>query len=423
MSVTTTIKMPTRTVLVIISVISIALASSALHTYSRLNELGESLLESRAFDITSRITQNISGPQKWSSLVPWQKAFSEIFQEGNQETVLFLAVVDQSGKILIREGFPELISETSFEMVKKTLDPSIFWYEHNLPQRRGGPRWESESDFRGNRLWIGLSREPARALEDQAFRHLLISALTILTLWGLGIYLLHTFRRFLDLKSREESEKHLAILGQMSATLAHEIRNPLGAMKGLSQVALEDLEDNEKAGPMLRTVVNEAERLEGLVVDLLTFARPKEPTIQSFDLNNLVAEIVDLLSPESNREQVTIKRDGSGQILIRSDLDGLRQVLLNVLRNAVEASPKPGAVQIRIKSDKSAVTLEVQDNGPGLGTSDPEELFQPFRTTKAKGSGLGLAVCRQIMDRIGGSISLKNGQDKGAVCSIQIPAS
>ncbi len=113
----------------------------------------------------------------------------------------------------------------------------------------------------------------------------------------------------------------------------------------------------------------------------------------------------------------------ASQWMIVSDESGLRQVLLNVILNAMDVTPEGGKASVRVKRDDTAgqVIIEVDDAGPGLGDRDPEELFQPFTTTKTHGTGLGLAVSRQILDQLGGSITLANRTGRGASCKVTLP--
>ncbi len=133
--------------------------------------------------------------------------------------------------------------------------------------------------------------------------------------------------------------------------MAHEIRNPLGAIKGLTQLAQEDISPDNAAQAQLRTVVSEAERLEGLVTNLLDFARPKEPQISEFDVVDLLADVQNMLRPRMEASGVALRLEAdSSPLRARSDQAGLRQVLLNVLLNAIDASPHGSTVVL--KSDR-----------------------------------------------------------------------
>jgi signal transduction histidine kinase len=210
----------------------------------------------------------------------------------------------------------------------------------------------------------------------------------------------------------------------MAASLAHEIRNPLGAIKGLTQLAQEDLPSDHTTQLQLRTVVGEAERLERLVTDLLDFSRAKEPQISQFELSELLSNLKSMLESRLQSSKVALHLPSNMDPMpLRSDPAGLRQILLNVLINAIDATPEGGAVQLtatRDERDKSIV-IRVDDSGKGLGQVNPNELFQPFVTTKTRGTGLGLAISRQIAEELGGSLNLENLPGGGARCSITLP--
>jgi two-component system sensor histidine kinase HydH len=230
--------------------------------------------------------------------------------------------------------------------------------------------------------------------------------------------------RFLELKVREGAEAQLKSLGVMAASLAHEIRNPLGAMKGLTQLAQEDLPPDHAAQPQLRTVVSEAERLESLVTDLLDFARAKEPQISQFDLGELLSNIKTMLESRLDSSKVALRLSmDNSPMNLRSDPAGLRQILLNVIMNAIEATPENGTVELTARRDESNrfIVIQVDDSGKGLGQNKPDELFQPFVTTKVRGTGLGLAISKQITESLRGTLKLEDIPGGGARCSITMP--
>ncbi len=174
----------------------------------------------------------------------------------------------------------------------------------------------------------------------------------------------------------------------------------------------------------MSTVVSEAERLERLVSDLLDFARPKEPQISEFNLDDLIGDIHTMLQPRFAASDVAFQCDGiDGSMAMRSDAGGIRQVLLNVLMNALDAAPAGGSVTLRILHGKGAdlVTIRVDDTGPGLGGRDAEELFEPFVTTGTRGTGLGLTISRKIIERLKGTLTLMDNPQGGMRCTIQLP--
>jgi signal transduction histidine kinase len=210
----------------------------------------------------------------------------------------------------------------------------------------------------------------------------------------------------------------------MAATLAHEIRNPLGAMKGLTQLAQEDLPGDHKTQSLMSTVVREAERLEKLVTDLLTFARPRDPQVARFDFMQLLADVKSVLQPKLEAARIRLEIAGGPETLsVDSDESGLRQIILNVLLNAMDSTPPEGTIEVQVRQGEKPdrLVVEIDDAGPGLGGREAEDLFQPFATTKAKGTGLGLPISRQIAERLGGTLDLADRPEGGARCTLTLP--
>ncbi len=411
---------PTRVVLFLISSISLALIMSAGHSFITLKGLRTEYLENRARDLARTISQAGGGRGRRSNQLLWEQAIDRVYEE-HRESLLFVVLFDREGNILGQAGFEGAVVPADLDALKNQISSGEYLYVHEM-SGGGGPRWDTNRFIVG-RIALGLNAAEADFLVRQAYVHVIVSGIALLALWSLSLYLIHTVRRFLHLKVREESERHLTALGRMSATLAHEIRNPLGAMKGLTQVAREELPPEHSTQAMLKTVVEEAKRLESLVTDLLSFARTRELQLSQFDLVSLAKEVVALIRQETEKTDVTVSVSSSEErITVSSDRDGLKQVLLNIIRNAVEASPKGGPVTVDLhaRSGRKAV-ITVKDQGSGIGDTDPEELFQPFKTTKVRGSGLGLSVCLQIVTRFGGRISLTNNTDVGANCTVEIP--
>ncbi len=411
---------PTRVVLFLIGLISLALILSAGHSFLTLKELRAEYLENRARDLAMTISRTAGGRGRRSSRLLWEEAIAGVYEDRGG-SVRFVVLFDGDGGILAHAGFEGAVVPADLTALENQISSGEYLYVYEM-SRRGGPWWDT-NQFQVSRIALGLNSAEADFLVRQAYVHFIVSGIALLALWILSLYLIHTVRRFLDLKVREESERHLTALGRMSATLAHEIRNPLGAMKGLTQVAREELPPDHSTQAMLKTVVEEAKRLEGLVTDLLSFARTRELQLAQFDLVGLVEEVVTLTRQETDETGVIVSVSSSVEkITVNSDRDGLKQVLLNIIRNAVEASSPGGQVSVDLQAKRErAAVIMVKDQGSGIGDTDPEELFQPFKTTKLRGSGLGLAVSRQIVTRLGGRISLLDNTDVGANCTVEIP--
>lgn len=422
-----------RLFLVVVAIISAGLAFSAVHTYLTLRGLRIEYIHNRVRDLGMSVSREIRGPRRpsqgpgpsrLSDSAGWSDLLDELI-ETDPQTISLLALLGEGDQILARSGTLPGEAHTLADLRKRT-GREVLLFPVDLGPGRRGPAWMRDARSQPSRLVVGLSNATGDFILRRAHFHLAASGIAILALWVLSFHLARTVDRLLELSFREASERHLANLGRMSAMLAHEIRNPLGAMKGLIQIIREGLPEGHAVHPLIGTVVTEAERLETLVTDLLVFARPGRSSPEDFDLTRLIREVGDLLAGHAAEHGVAVDLVTSDiPVRIRSDQAGLRQVALNVLRNAVEASPRGGRVRVEVgrEDNRSIAFVSVLDEGPGLGGMDPDALFEPFRTTKLRGSGLGLPISRQILEGLGGTVRLFDRPEGGAGCRIEVPLS
>lgn len=428
----------TKAFKIAVGLVCAGLAISAIYNYIQLNRLRLEYLRHHAVEIANTIDSQMRGPNR-ADPGNWQGLLMESIA-GREDSVAILGLIDETGNVLAkavqRDDFSSALTGPTGSV--KAQGTALFIYDSPL-QMAGlgggaagmgggsgmvrGPGFGRRNLTR--RLRVGLFSSEADFIFWQAAAQLVMNGIAIMALIGLAYYFLRTLSRFLQLKAKEVSERHLTALGSMAATLAHEIRNPLGAMKGLTQLAQEDLARDHTTQALLSTVVREAERLEQLVADLLAFAGPRDPQIGPFDLHKLIADLKFALQPKLDAARIQLDMESCApDLMLSSDENGIRQVLLNVLLNAIDSTPSEGTIAIRTRIDapNRLVIVEVDDSGPGLGGRDPEELFQPFTTTKAKGTGLGLSISRQIMERLGGRIELATRREGGARCTLAIKA-
>lgn len=229
-----------------------------------------------------------------------------------------------------------------------------------------------------------------------------------------------TSLRRLEARFRE-SEK-LAAVGQMAASVAHEIRNPLSSLKGFAQLFEEKFADGSRERGYAGLMVQEVERLNRTISDLLFFSRPMELQKKPVNLGALLRETAELLEPDLKSAAQTIGLDEVADIDVPADEDQLRRVILNIMINAHQASGKGGRI---IVSDGPAegggVFFRVADSGPGIEAAVAERVFDPFFTTREKGSGLGLAIVRKIVELHGGTATIA-GETEGAVVTVTLPS-
>ena len=229
-------------------------------------------------------------------------------------------------------------------------------------------------------------------------------------------------------KMRERDR--LAALGEMAAGLAHEIRNPLGAIKGAAQF-LDPRRLPSEEGEFVEVIVEEVNRLNGVVSAFLDYSRPMKQTFGPTDLQEVVSRTLKLIVNDVPKN-VTLKEELSG-VLPRVDADAeqLKQVLINLVQNAIQAiGDKPGELVIRTSKPErfgdfraaEQVELQVTDNGPGIPVDQQLNIFVPFFTTKQKGTGLGLAICQRIVKNHGGTITVQSKVGEGSTFIIRLPS-
>ncbi|TAN40669.1 MAG: hypothetical protein EPN22_17055 [Nitrospirae bacterium] len=277
-------------------------------------------------------------------------------------------------------------------------------------------------------LRIALHTYPAEAAVRQANLQIVGIAGIIIALWIAGFLFIKAAERSERLEADLRQKERLAMLGEMASVLAHEIRNPLGSIKGFAQYLLEEAENpGNRENPehyrgilkeQLGIVVDESGRLEKLTEDLLLYARPVEVRPEEFDLRSLVDEAVRAMGKTGNTDLSLSIPEG---IRITTDRDKLRQIISNLIQNAADAASDNGVLNISAKLSGGKILVSVKDNGQGMDSETASKAFEPFFTTKTKGTGLGLTIVRKLTTALSGSITIESKADSGAVVTLELP--
>jgi len=254
---------------------------------------------------------------------------------------------------------------------------------------------------------------------------LIINLLAIAVVTLLASYLAERLRatggRLAQATARAEEAERLAALGRLAAALAHEIRNPLGSIAGSIELLRTggtlSAQDQELCGIIQR----ETARLNDLIEDMLDLSRPRTPAKERFDIARLARDVVALASRSGRGSDVIVRYDGPERIEVLADPAQMRQVVWNLLRNAVQASSAGDAVTVRITRHDGTLLLAIADHGPGIAPEARDSLFDAFFTTRSHGVGIGLAVVKRILDDHGFTVEVDTDTEHGTTFCVAIP--
>jgi len=241
--------------------------------------------------------------------------------------------------------------------------------------------------------------------------------------------------RIREMEQEVKRMEDMAMLGELAAGIAHEIRNPLASISGSIQVLNDSLskEETHINRRLIEIVLREVSRLDHLVNDFLQFARPQRIEIEEFELNQLIMDTLYLFqNSQSWSEHLDIETKIISPLKIKSDPQQLKQVFWNIFLNASEAMPKGGLISISAEKETDfksssesieSVRIKIEDNGPGLDPKIAKDIFKPFSTTKKDGSGLGLAIVKRLVEGLDGKVSGENLAREGTTITIILPVS
>lgn len=243
---------------------------------------------------------------------------------------------------------------------------------------------------------------------------------------GNSIGLIGVFQDLTELKEMEAEVKRKekwAFIGELSASIAHELRNPLASLKGSVEMLREVRVSPEHADRLMSIALSEMDRLNGIITDFLLYAKPQDLQKEPFDVHQSLKEIITLIQgQESNGKRVTISADLKGSKLLTGDAKQLRQVFWNLCLNAIDAVEDNGSLEIYTEDNNNRVAIIFRDSGSGISKNDIEKIFYPFFTTKDSGTGLGLSTAQKIVEEHGGKIMVRSdGQGKGTTVSVILP--
>lgn len=264
--------------------------------------------------------------------------------------------------------------------------------------------------------------------EDKDELYLNMSVSTLVNSVGEQLGLVIIFEEVTrEIKMENEFRKmgELAAVGQLAASIAHELRNPLSSIKGAAQLLREQYDDHLTIVEFLDIILEEVDALSKLTTEFLDFARPVELDLRRLDINNVVRKTLQLMALQINDSRVEVYEDLSADLpLINADEKQLEQVLRNIILNALQAMPSGGNIEISsapLQGRREGVELTVKDTGTGIPQDKLERIFIPFFTTKTKGTGLGLSVVQKIVENHGGRVEVFSEAEEGTTFKLTFP--
>jgi two-component system, LuxR family, sensor kinase FixL len=232
--------------------------------------------------------------------------------------------------------------------------------------------------------------------------------------------ILHDLTPTLELEARLREQTAMARLGEMAAVIAHEVKNPLAAVRGAIQVIGGRLPSDSKDKPVITEIVSRIDALDSLIKDLLLFARAPQPRMSAVDLESLMRVTSAFLADDPMLATLNIVISSSAGP-VQGDAELLNIVFQNLLINAAQAVEGRGTVTVRISGDEQWVRVDIADAGPGMNPEVRRNLFRPFFTTKARGTGLGLPTAKRLVELHGGSIAVDSTVGVGSTVTVLLP--
>jgi two-component system sensor histidine kinase HydH len=236
-----------------------------------------------------------------------------------------------------------------------------------------------------------------------------------------SVLIIRDMSQLLEMEQQLERSRRMAALGKMAAGIAHEIRNPLGTLRGFAQFfGVKAGNDTESKG-YADLMVSEVDRLNQNISGLLQFARPREPQKETVKVDALIAKAIALMEGDVSTNNVNLHCECNTHIELQADPDLLLQVLLNLLKNSISAIQESGGISLSVREEADQIIFSVTDTGRGMTEKERERMFDPFFTTKKTGTGLGLAVSHQIIEQHNGSFEVASSPEKGTEINIILP--
>jgi two-component system sensor histidine kinase HydH len=362
--------------------------------------------------------------------------FKEIITEGRWEGIAFIALYDRDGLTVLHSNenlIGRQVQDKVIKTVAETGNPVYSYTMLGTEERVFVLNSPFHIQSKELILRLALHTQNVEGIIRQARLQAIGMTAVLAVLWIVGYFLIIASKRSDELINKMAEKERLAVIGEMASVIAHEIRNPLGSIKGFAQYIREqNTEHRAQDIEALDIIVSESHRLEALAEDLLLYAKPIEVKKQEVNIGEIVDEVIASINKTDKAAGVDIKTAIATDIKIISDKDKLKQILMNIIFNSLDAIKDKkqdteesvssrGIIEIKAVLQKNSVVLLIKDDGCGMDKDTLDSAFKPFFTTKTRGTGLGLAIANKLIKSIGGAVELESEPNKGTIFKIKLP--
>lgn len=257
---------------------------------------------------------------------------------------------------------------------------------------------------------------------DQLLVMILFSIVTWITLLLVVLIIENLKQQILLQRELRRSEK-MNVVSQLAASVAHEVRNPLTTVNGFLQLIIRDDNITDKQRNYIDITLSELNRAQSIINDYLSLAKPNNSSTQLVNISEELSKTVELMTSYTNIQSIEVETFIEDSLYINGNKDEIKQVLINIIKNAIEAIGNDGLLQINAFSKDQEIIVKITDNGPGMTKEQLSKIGTPFYSTKDKGTGIGLTICFQIIEQLKGSIVVESTVGKGTSFLIKLPTS
>ncbi|THE09986.1 sporulation kinase [Bacillus timonensis] len=257
-------------------------------------------------------------------------------------------------------------------------------------------------------------------LTEQILEMAIFSIVTLITLL-LVVLLIENLNHQIQLQRELRRSEKMNVISQLAASVAHEVRNPLTTVNGFLQLIIRDDNITEKQRNYIDITLSELNRAQSIINDYLSLAKPNNSSTQLINISEELAKTVELMTSYTNIQNIEVETSIEKLLFINGNKDEIKQVLINIIKNAIEAIGNDGMLMIEAFSKENNITVKITDNGPGMTKEQLSKIGTPFYSTKDKGTGVGLTICFQIIEQLKGSIEVESAIGKGTTFIIKLP--